>query len=546
MTNNTTDKPFISKTGLIALLTGVILVFVLFPFLKTGGNAQLLPYWLHDHFFNTVEIAENIKNQGFPSLDTLSATNDFSPFWIALLLLYSKIFTAYSTAFFALIWGTIGLAAGISILLMNRLIKKLKLPYTPIARFFGSALFLAMYLRIAVTGSDAIFAVPVVFLLATVLLKTLNAPSFKTGFLCGLTFFFAMMVRFDAAVFMITAALVFYFQFNGKAPITTKELLKVLGGMFVGVLPIFAWFAYAEETYGAVIPMTFHSWTQAQNMVPWQIITVLFVQPIKYITKIPTSLALQTFPVVLLILTAYNSFPWTQEVQKPKDTVFYSLIWFPVLSLFLIAFMTYIALPEYAYYSLTVGAPIALVYATGKIDTQLEKANEKDKATKVWFVLGVLLLLIGCHTAIRPRSAANEPIMKEIKAFTSDHAGIYAMGNGAGMAAYVSEMPFVRLDGLANDLKMQEFLAAQGKLKDVFKHYGVDYYISVGMTRENECFSAREPYGNHLGANNKGMSDWLCMMQPVYSKAVAPDTELMIFAVNAEETSEAPKEEIKK
>ena len=69
-------KPSISfEAKMISCLAGVIVVFVFSPLLFQSIPAS---YWFHETFFNTLKIAENFKEKGFPTFDGVTPTNDFS------------------------------------------------------------------------------------------------------------------------------------------------------------------------------------------------------------------------------------------------------------------------------------------------------------------------------------------------------------------------------------------------------------------------------------------------------------------------------------
>lgn len=509
---------------------GLILVFILFPLIKTAGDSAALPYWMHEHFFNTLKLVENFKTTGIPGLNPCAPVNDVSPVWGLMLMLFSSVSDSHGIFFFMLVRTAAGAALALALYMLNRVLKALDLAPAPAAGFFISAFLSALFLRSGVTGSDVVWAVPAVFLTALAFLKMLEAPGFKTGFLCGLSLLVSVLCRVDTLGFTATIFLVFYFQFNGKNPVTTRGLFKFLPGLAVGILLPAGYLYFLYHTFGSVFPATELSWTKAQNMAPWQMLIILFVQPVRYFAKIPTSFALVTFPVVLLGLTAYSSFPWTQKEQTPEDTVFYALIWFPVLQLCVLAFTTYIALPEYAFYPVIIGAPVALAYATKKIDTQIEREKEKQQACTAWLILGLMLIAIGVYTVSKPRSPAYRAVTEQVKSFAETHPGTYAMGSGAGLAAYSSGAPFIRLDGMAGDKKILSFLSTQAALTEVFKHYNVDYYVAVNLEHGQECFAAREPMQNHLGGTNKGMNDWLCA-KPVFVQQADPAAEVLIFKI---------------
>jgi hypothetical protein len=530
MTSDRLRSFLFSKTGSITLFGVILLVFVLTPFVR---GIDGLPYWFHDHFFNAVQIAENVRTLGFPTMDSLTPTNDFSPVWTLLLVLFSALTPVQSPLFFGLVLLALAGSAVLSLYLLNRLIHILDLPSSPAAVFFTNALFLAMFMRLAITGTDTVWAVPAVFAMALALFRMLRQPSFATGLTCGLSVLIAAAVRFDALGFVLTGAFVFYMQFNGKTPVTLKEVFRFLPGFMLGLLPAAAVLVLGYFTFETPLPSSLQSWMKVQNIAPWNILTVLFWQPLRYFFRMPTAFALTTIPALTILTAAYATLPRTPHVQTPKDTVFYTLIWFPIIQLGLFAFFTYMQLPEYAFYPLCIGTPFALLYILDKIDGRLESDAERRQANIFWNILGGLMLLLSLLVVSRPRIEAYRPVAETVREFARTHPGIYAMGSGAGVSAYLSGMPFVRLDGLAGDHRIQDYLGQQAALSRPFLHYGVDYYVAVNLPKGHECYVAREPKENTLGGNNKGMSDWMCAV-PVLSRAASPKINVMIFAIGPE------------
>ena len=514
-----------AKTGYFCF-AGLILIFIFFPLIKTSIPA---PFWFQEHFFNTLKIVENLKKSGFPTFDNSTLTNDFSPVWGIILTGLSYVVDIHSTTFFILTRAILGISLGASLLLFNRLIFALGFKPKPEIRFLASAFLAALFTYIALNGSETVLAIPCLFLNALCLLKTLRHPKISTAAVYGLSIVLCAFTRFDSAAFFLMVSLVFYFQFNGLSPVTTKELLKIFLGLGIGLIPLMVWADINQTIFETPLPTGLVSWTQTQDHAPWRIALLLIIEPIRYIRQIPAAIALLTFPALLLGLTAYVSFPWGQEKRMPSDTVFYSLIWYPILYLMVISVITFIALPEYALYPLAIGSPVALLFAVCRIDEQLkERKQEQKQALTVWLILGICFCLITFFLAIRPRSAFYVPITKTVAEFSQHNNGLYAMGTGAGITSFITKRDFTRLDGLAQNMKMLTFLERQAPLKEVFKHYGVRYYIAVNPKAENGCYAVREPVQNRYGGSNKGNSDWLCF-EPVFLKQATPQIKIGIF-----------------
>ena len=515
------------KTRVITCFATIALVFVFAPLLFPSIPA---PYWFHDHFFNTLKIAENFRTKGFPTFDGVTPTNDFSLLWGLTLSGLSALVSSETAVFFILVRLLLGLALCLSLWLFNRLIDALDLQPEKETRFLTSAFLAAFFLYTALSGSDAALAIPCFFAMALSLLKALEHPSFASGIILGLTVSLSAFTRFDCGAFFLTAVLVFYFQFNSKYPLSKKQALILLAGIIAGLIPLMVYADTLQTKFGSPVPAELLSWGKTQDIAPWRLLIVLFFEPLRYVFQMPQAVALVFFPSLLLPLVAYVSFPWLGKEQKPRDTVFYTLIWYPILYLTALAGITFITLPEYAFYPLAAGAPIALLFATRKINSQLPE-EEKKLARRAWLILGGLLLLICLTLSIKPRSAFLSAFAQTFAEFAGQHPGRYAMSSGAGMISFMTKADIVRLDGMAEDQNLLNMLEKQEDLGNAFKHYKIDYYVAFKPQKDKECYSAREPVQNRFGGTNKGLSDWLCAA-PVFEKQITPKTTMAIFKID--------------
>ncbi|MBR4126496.1 MAG: hypothetical protein IKR09_02830 [Alphaproteobacteria bacterium] len=515
------------KARMTACFAAVVLIFVLAPLLFSSTAA---PYWFHDRFFNTLQIAINFREKGFPTFDGVTLTNDFSLIWGMLLCGLSAVISPETAVFFLLVRLLLGAVLGVSLWLFDKLADALGFPFEKEVRFLTYSFLTALFLYVASTGSDAVWAIPCILLNSLCLLKALRNPSLKSGLAAGLTVSLCAFARFDGAAFFAAVLLVFYFQFNDKYPVSKKQALILFAGIVAGLIPLMVYADIWQTKFGSPVPAELLRWGKAQDTAPWRLLSIVFFEPVRYAFLIPQSIALITFPVALLLLVAYVSFPWQGQPQKPEDTIFYALIWYPIIYLGVLATVTFLTLPDYAFYPFTVGAPFALLFAAGKINAQISE-KEKKQARRAWVILGGLLILLSLGRVVKPQSAVYSRVVQEVAGFSGNHSGRYAMGVGAGITSFMAKTEIVRLDGAAEDLTLLKMIEAQEPLDKAFKRFGVNYYIAVNIEKGKDCYSAREPVQNRFGGSNKGMSDWLCA-KPVFEKKATPDIKIAIFAID--------------
>lgn len=503
------NKTFTAGASLCGL---ALLFFAVFP-LTTG---EQLPYRFHEHFYNTLEIARGHI-----------VSNDFSPVWRGVLTVADALFDG--GAFFAAVYAVLAAGGAAFLLLLFRLLKKLDLPLTDGGRFAVAAFALAFYLKTAVSGTDAALAMPAVLFAALTLLRALEKPAFFTGLTSGLAVSLMLLTRFDALGFAITFALVFYFQFNGKEPVSYKQFFVLIAGLAAGLLPVAGYWLWEKHTFGAVVPMTVLTWTKAQGSAPWRMLQLLIFNPVRYMMRQPSAIVLLTFPVLLIALTAYHSFPWVKREQTPRDTLFYSLLWFPVFQITALALFSYILVPDYAFYALGIGAPAALAYAVNRISANV-KESDAALAEKIWNALGLCLTAIGVFTVAVNYDAGYHNLTRALTPIIQAQNGRFAMGKGASVAAFAAGKPFIRLDGPAGDVQLQKLLENQADITDVLKRYGADLYITVNLTKQaSGCYGVREPKQNKFGTN-KSLPGWLCQT-PAAEIQASPALRVQVFAV---------------
>ncbi len=503
------NKTFFIGASLCGL---ALLFFAVFPL--TAG--ELLPYRFHEHFYNTLEIARGHI-----------VSNDFSPVWGGILTGFDRLFDG--RAFFAAVYVMLTAGGAVFLLLLSKLLKKLNLPLTDGGTFAVAAFALAFYIKTAVSGTDAALAMPAVLFAALVLLRALEKPSVSAGVLAGLAVSLMLLTRFDTFGFVFTFALVFYFQFNGKEPVACKQFFLLLGGLAVGLLPVAGFWLWEKHAFGAVVPMTVQSWMQAQGSVPWRMAQLLFVNPVRYLMRQPHAIALLTFPVMLIALVAYHSFPWIKREQTPRDTLFYSLLWFPVLQLSFLALFTYVLVPDYAFYALGIGAPVALAYAINRISANV-RGGDVALAEKSWLFVGGCMAALCFYFPLRACNMQYKQLADALKPFVETHAGTYAMGKGATIAAFETGGRFTRLDGPAADVKTQTLLKNQADITAALNNSGADWYVAANLIKQDSgCYGVREPKQNAFGSN-KSLQGWLCQA-PVAELAASPTLKLFVFAV---------------
>jgi hypothetical protein len=83
----------------------------------------------------------------------------------------------------------------------------------------------------------------------------------------------------------------------------------------------------------------------------------------------------------------------------------------------------------------------------------------------------------------------------QLRAFSADHPGVYAMGDAAGTPEWTTGLPIVHLEGLMMSPDFVDRIRERQPLEQVFRDYHVDYYVAVRPANSptDGCLQLAEP-----------------------------------------------------
>lgn len=392
---------------------------------------------------------------------------------------------------------------------------------------FASSMFILLfYVKISSYGTGEFLIIPFILVCSTTLYFAILKPSLYTGLLLGLSSFLCFITKESSFLFILTFILVFYFQFNGKNPITYKQFIPLFLGFICGLTPLIFICAHNQQIYKSIFSTDFLTLLNKQGTSFISFFRFFCIDPFRALIRHPLNVILQPFSALLIVLSAYNSYPWQKNIQTPKDTLFYTLIWFSIISLLFYGFFSVALIPQYHFYFLAISAPIALTYAFNEINQRIS-SSENKKAIIVWKYFGIAVFVAVFFYSIKLYNNDYSNYANEIESFTKEHKGVYSASTGAGIIATISKQKTIRFDGLNTDTKMQEFLRNQSEIQSVFNYFKIDYYVALNLKNENGCYNVREPVQNKY-ATNKSVSGWICQ-DPIYEHSINKKLKIQIF-----------------
>jgi hypothetical protein len=149
----------------------------------------------------------------------------------------------------------------------------------------------------------------------------------------------------------------------------------------------------------------------------------------------------------------------------------------PILQFCLQALMSgWKLFPWYLYYDFMV-----LGLAAALVVMQFERMNVTKRIGVPIAVVVTVFLALWFVSGVRPDHYQGDiaAMSKQLRSFSTDHPGIYAMGDAAGTPAWVMKEPIVHLEGLMMSHDFVERIAQQQPLEQVFHDYHVNYYVTA-------------------------------------------------------------------
>jgi len=92
-----------------------------------------------------------------------------------------------------------------------------------------------------------------------------------------------------------------------------------------------------------------------------------------------------------------------------------------------------------------------------------------------------------------------------IRPFTETHPGRYAMGDRAGLTAFITGQPILQTEGLAADQAMVDSIREHADLLNVLRKYGVHYYVASYPLRE---FKERDGHWDLFEPHKQQVQPW--------------------------------------
>lgn len=484
-------------------------VFYAVPFLCREGYMNGYLAYFADDFFYYLVIARNTVNGAFSSFDTIHYTNGYHPLWQAFLtLLYAAVPSeAFLIGTLLVVLFTLNLAAT---WLCWRLLGVAGV--SPLARLIGTLVFHVSCLALFRMGMEVALAVPLCLLTMLLTRSVLIRPKSLHWALLGFSHALMILARLDTVLLSVLLLLLTAIELL-RARMGAGVLLRGAALFAIGFLPLIGYLLANLVYFGAALPLS----GQAK-----QLKDGLFFSTKSLIYLIPT-LKKPLFPTIAIIVetVGFLTMLISWRCKSPfVRIVFGAALLFPMLFFTVTSLASDWSLWYWYFY------PLALVLPFGTtliIDFALERTLLRllmgaplraiIVTTAVVFALGVWRISL-----LYPSPSRNSIFIaaNRLAEFGHAHTGYYAMGDRAGLTAWLLGRPVIQMEGLVADRYMLQAIARQADLIEVLWHYQVDYYIATQGDWERGCYLTSEPKLPQSGPNSPRMIGRFCD-QPVFS-----------------------------
>ncbi|HEX5316438.1 MAG TPA: hypothetical protein VFX22_07295 [Candidatus Kapabacteria bacterium] len=418
-----------------------------------------------DDFYYYYLTAKHFAASGFSSFDGIVPTNGYHPLWMLVLAGLSFLAHGKDGTTFILMEVVQVLSAVATAALTLRLFRKLygEQAWVPVI-----SLFVALLLTVLIFLSmETVVVIPLFLLFSLTVLRTIkNISGARDALYCGLAGTLTVFARLDTmlAVGIVFLLLLFY-------RVKRNNIIAFLAGLS----PIAAYLILNKFLFGGWLPVS----AQVKELGSGLHFSLL---PIEVIVT-PRGSLYFLLTVIGFVLTLRGL-----RRSDPPSGVRFFLFAFPLLFALVLALRLSWSVYVWYFYPFPISAGTALFEIR-------ERLHAKPVAFIDRFAIPALALIIVVSASILYRDIpgltehlnliesqthAQPNIYAHafgIKPFTDTHPGRYAMGDRAGLTAFLTGKPILQLEGLAADQALVDSIRSQADLLTVLKKYGVQYYI---------------------------------------------------------------------
>ncbi len=425
-----------------------------------------------DDFYYYYLTAKHIALHGFSSFDGIVPTNGYHPLWLWCLTGLVAITGGNDHTFFQLLSVVQIVSATVSALLLWRLFDRVYGKQTWLAPI---VLVTSLLLTVLIfSGMETAVVIPCYVLFILTFLSVLGDTHHLTSFLLsGLAASLMILARLDTALAISIAFALLIFN---------KVGWQELGVFLLGLTPVVAYFIWNHAVFGSWEPVSAEA---KQLALGWH-----------FSWRAIDAIGSPRGSIYFLLTVAGLVFSIRSFRKYHRDAGVRIVIFgFPLLFAIVLASKLSWSSYYWYFYPYPISAAAALFEIRSLISDNFR--NVVDRLAPIALIAVITIAsfilyrdIVGLTSKLnlvesQTRAQPNIYIHAlGIKPFTDAHPGRYAMGDRAGLTAFITGQPILQLEGLAADQAMVDSIGAQADLLHVLRKYGVQYYIVSYPLRE--------------------------------------------------------------
>jgi hypothetical protein len=496
--------------------------------LLLGGYDRVLAFTEDDASYYFV-IAENIVKTSRSTFDGVTTTTGYHPLWLLLNVALAWLSGVRHETWLA---GLVVVCACLS-LAQAALLQRLLQRFAPSSPWLVSGLVLlvtAWSLRFSFSGMECALATPLLIGCALALHDELEAsrPTDGRAIRVGLLAALCGLARVDALLFGLGCGAVALFA---RRRFSLGSALR-FGALFaLGLLPFAIYLGINYQLSGSLLTTSAQAKSLASSFA-WNFGVFSNVSR--------TGQAAVVLCLLGALLVASPATPW----RGPTRAVALVSFAFPLVYYASLAARSSWSIWSWYLYPIPLALPLALAAIGEAARLRLQAAG--FRAPPWGGTAGLALSFVGALAAAIKfasedgNNADGRDTARTLAQFAASHGGRYAMGDRAGLTAFLSPSPYLQLEGLVADRELLEDIRRERPLREVLQARHVDYLVETVPVLDagGSCLHVAAPKARQAGALSPKMRGIFC--DPV---AVFPDkfgwVKTLIFAIEPPPTARA-------
>jgi hypothetical protein len=458
--------------------------------LRRGGD--LLPY-AQDDLYYYLGVTRHLVRGAGSTFDGSTPTNGYHPLY--LLVLWAATAVSSSLRGIYRVLAVLDVASAITIFTALRAMYRRRFQGALLRNGFAAAILYLSFFRLY-HQMEVTLTLPLGFLFLFLLDRRPAEQTPRRWAGVGIVAALLTLSRLDAGLLVLLCVAAVLAQREFRETLTGAKVAAFLAG---AVPPMAAYFLVNEHFFHRLTPISGAA-KQTKTMHGFAL------------DVLPRSLSIEVVGMFALSFVALCLLPWLwRRLEVEQRVICVAALLFPFAHWGITLWMSDWMLWAWYKYSLLFAMSMILLLVGTAVTAQLPSRAQMLAGAGV-FVAAVLLLL-SARYRMDMQMIEIAQAAEQVRTFAQTHPGRYAMGDRAGMVAYVDGQPMIQTEGLMMDDAFLNRIRRREPLREVLRAYDVDYYIGFDWKQPKNwpsegCFQAKEP--SQAGSSSPVMRGEFC------------------------------------